>query len=304
MVVLKPTEVSGVVSMSCVVVLVLIGLATVWKLKDPRGSTDRQDEEMRLIYNAVLASSVVAWPIVFDATIGLAALTAEPKLLFGFLWPVLLGLIELNYVSSFSTVTGKAGRASALFQHADLSKDTSAIISAAFAMGSLLLGSRKNSAVNYIIMYALLFCVAFLVPTLQIPPDTKPAIMWRSVQKVVLNYAIGFTIAGISTDLLPDVFREHEAGPTRHEGGPPHPQPTPTWRLGGTTGATTAPRFAFRPITPPPAAATTPNHASAAHSRSRLSVSPPSSPLPASSESPGSLLGGDDSVLTNLRFVD
>ena len=195
--------------MLCLSMLLFICLSTVWKLKDPRGSTYRQDEEMRLIYNAVLAGSVIAWPLIFDATIGLDKLTDKPKLLFGFLWPIILGLVELNYVSRFSTDTGKLGNASALFQHADLSKDTTAIISAAFAMGSLLIGSRRNTAVNYIIMYALLFCVAFLVPTIQIPPGTKEAIMWRSVQKVVLNYAIGFTIAGISTDLLMDVFFEN-----------------------------------------------------------------------------------------------
>jgi hypothetical protein len=86
------------------------------------------------------------------------------------------------------------------------------IISAAFAMGSLLLGSRRNTPVNYMIMYALLFCVAFLVPTLQIPPETKESIMWRSVQKVVLNYAIGFTIAGISTDIWGNVFTAPDAG--------------------------------------------------------------------------------------------
>jgi hypothetical protein len=239
----RANEISGIINMLCLLTLLFICLSTVWKLKDPRGSTYRQDEEMRLIFNAVLAGSVIAWPLVFDATIGLDKLIEKPKLLFGFLWPIMLGLVELNYVSRFSTDTGKLGAASALFQHADLSKDTSAIISAAFAMGSLLIGSRRNTAVNYIIMYALLFCVAFLVPTLQIPPGTREAIMWRSVQKVVLNYAIGFTISGISTDLLMDVFFENggsprvcvpEAGAGELPAAPPA-RPRPSWREGGSS---------------------------------------------------------------------
>ena len=110
------------------------------------------------------------------------------------------------------------------------------IISAAFAMGSLLLGSRRNTPVNYMIMYALLFCVAFLVPTLQIPPESKESIMWRSVQKVVLNYAIGFTIAGISTDILGNVFTVPDAGivvvndttTTADAPTPPRPETTST----------------------------------------------------------------------------
>lgn len=205
-------HVAGLVDMLCIALFLVVSAQTVWVLKSQRGSADRQDEDMRVIYNGVLASSVLLWPVIFDATIGLSQLFAKPKLLVGFFWPIVLGLTELNYVSRFSTTTGAQGRAAALFQQADLNVDTTMIISAAFAMGSLLLGSRRNTPVNYMIMYALLFCVAFLVPTLQIPPETKESIMWRSVQKVVLNYAIGFTIAGISTDILGNVFTAPDAG--------------------------------------------------------------------------------------------
>ena len=202
------SEVSGIVDVVCFAGVLIICLWTVWMLKDPKGSQEKQDEHMRLIYNAVLSSSVLLWPIVFDVTIGLPQLFANPRLIIGFFWPTLISMTELNYVSHFSTATGKTGKATSLFQQSDLNADTGAIISAAFAMGSLLLGSRKNTAVNYIIMYGLLFCVAFVVPTLQLPPETKEAVMWRSIQKVFLNYAIGFTIAGISADIMSDVFKK------------------------------------------------------------------------------------------------
>jgi hypothetical protein len=204
-------EMFGIVDIICFAFVLLICFTTVWMLKDPKGSSDKHDEHMRLIYNAVLASSVLMWPIVFDLTIGLRQLFENPKLIIGFFWPILISMTELNYVSCFATTTtGKSNKVSAMFQQSDLNADTGAIISAAFAMGSLLLGSRKNPTVNYIIMYALLFCVAFVVPTLQLPPDTKESIMWRAIQKVFLNYAIGFTISGISSDIMIDMFSVKE----------------------------------------------------------------------------------------------
>lgn len=202
----ESNDVRGLVDMICFGLLLAVCFVTAWMLKDPKGSKERQDEQMRLVYNAVLTSSVLVWPMVFDATIGLDKLLKNPKLVVGFFWPIIISMTELNYVSKFSTSTGKDGKSSSWFQQADLNADTGAIISAAFAMGSLLIGSRKTTGVNYILMYALLFCVAFLVPTLQVPPDTKEGVMWRSVQKVILNYAIGFTISGISVDIFPGLI--------------------------------------------------------------------------------------------------
>ena len=75
-------------------------------------------------------------------------------------------------------------------------------------------------------MYALLFCVAFVVPTLQLPADTKESIMWRAIQKVFLNYAIGFTIAGISSDIMIDMFAVKENGTTGQVLGGPAPPST------------------------------------------------------------------------------
>ena len=197
-------ELRGLADLICFCLLLVVCFQTVWILKDPKGSNERQEEQMKLIYNAVLASSILLWPLVFDVTIGLHKLFTSPNLIIGFFWPIIISMTELNYVSQFSTSTGKNGKNVAWFQQRDLNADTGAVISAAFAMGSLLMGTRKNKGVNSILMYALLFCVAFLVPTLQVPPETKEGVMWRSVQKVILNYAIGFTISGISVDIFLD----------------------------------------------------------------------------------------------------
>jgi len=206
----KFTGVSGLIDVCFLALSLGVILQTQWLIKDPRGSRDRQEEEIRLIFNAVLTVGVLWWPLVWDATIGLDKLIEQPRLLPGFLWVPVLTMMELQYVSKFSAATGKAGRASALFQHSDLNADTSSIISAAFAMGSLFFSSTKNYTATHIIMYALVFCLAFVVPTLQVPPETKEAVMWRSVQHLILNYSIGFIISGISTDLLKKLFNKED----------------------------------------------------------------------------------------------
>jgi hypothetical protein len=251
----KLRGVNGLVNVSMLALSLGIILQTQWLLKDPRGSRDREEEEIRLVFNAVLTVGVLWWPIVWDATIGLHRLIEEPRLLLGFIWVPVLTMLELQYVSQFSAATGKAGRASALFQHSDLNSDTSAIISAAFAMGSLLYSSSKNYTATHIIMYALVFCLAFVVPTLQVPPETKAAVMWRSVQKLILNYAIGFIISGICTDLLKGLFSHDDATAgenvqcsATHGGAlqnPDHPSPSAVVLSGGCGGGSTKASLVF-----------------------------------------------------------
>jgi hypothetical protein len=200
------TGVAGLVDVCLLALIMGIVLQTVWVLKKPTGSTERQEEEMRLIFNAIVSIGVLAWPIVFDMTVGLNKLMMQPRLLIGFAWPICVLLTELQYVCQLSAATGQKGRAVALFQHTNLNTDIGSIIAIAIAMGRLLLGKSKNfPLVSQMIMYAMVFCIAFVVPTLQVPPETKEAVMWRSIQKIMLTYAIGFTVSGISADLLKDV---------------------------------------------------------------------------------------------------
>lgn len=201
------TGIAGLVDVCLLALIMGIILQTVWLIKDPKGSRERQEEEMRLIFNAILTIGVLAWPIVFDVTVGLDKLMMQPRLLIGFMWPVVVSLTELQYACQLPATTGPKGRAVALFQHTNLTTDIGSIIAIAIAMGRLLLTKSKNyELMSQMIMYAMVFCIAFVVPTLQVPPETREAVMWRSMQKVMLTYAIGFTVSGISTDLLENVM--------------------------------------------------------------------------------------------------
>jgi hypothetical protein len=256
---------TGLVDVSLLACILGVLITTVWILRDPKGSKERQEEEMRLIYNTVLTVGALAWPIIFDGTIGLDKLMTDPRLLPGFFWPVALCITELNYVGQFSTATGARGRASALFQHADLNADTSAIISAAFAMGSLMMNKSNTYNTSHIIMYALVFCLAFVVPTLQVPPETRESVMFRSAQKVITTYAIGFIVCGISSDLFSSFFSSTSLPRPPGEGtgaasASASPQPT-------STPTPAAPTPTPTPAAPTPTPAPAPAPASAPASR-------------------------------------
>ena len=165
---------------------------------------EKEDEEIRLVFNSMITVGTLLWPIVWDATIGLNELIDNPRLLPAFFWVPLVNLCQMQFVTEVSTDT--SGTAMAMFQQKSLADDTNQLISTAFAMGSLFFSSTKNYTGTHIIMYGLLITLAFVVPTLHVPPDTRSAVLWRSGQFIILNYAIGFVIAGISTDLIHTLF--------------------------------------------------------------------------------------------------
>ena len=172
------------------------------------------DEIMRLYVNAVLMAGLLLWPLVWDVAVaspagggGLRRLRAQPKMLLGLIWPIVMILVDMQYVRKR---TQDASFFESLHRIGYLQTDANTIITAAFAMGTLITsmqsknkngGTGQGSGVQ-IVMYALLLCVAFVIPTSDVPVTSRAALIIRSAQKVCLNYAIGFVIAGIMADLI------------------------------------------------------------------------------------------------------
>ena len=172
------------------------------------------DEIMRLYVNAVLMAGLLLWPLVWDVAVaspggggGLRRLCAQPKMLLGLVWPIVMILVDMQYVRKR---TQDASFFESLHRIGYLQTDANTIITAAFAMGTLItsMQSKRAAAARgqgsgvQIVMYALLLCVAFVIPTSDVPVTSRAALIIRSAQKVCLNYAIGFVIAGIMADLI------------------------------------------------------------------------------------------------------
>lgn len=171
------------------------------------------DDRMRLYISSVTAIGLLAWPILWNIAAGRAGspgqprlggcdrISLAPRLAFGFFWPLLMMLVELQY-------TRRRRKDPTFFEALQrigyLKTDANTIISAAFAIGTLMASLKKHDKAQgaNLVMYALLLCVAFVMPTSDVPATSRISILIRSSQKVCLNYAIGFILAGISLDLV------------------------------------------------------------------------------------------------------
>lgn len=187
----------------------LVGLM-VWVLLDTHTqlrvhakAEQLNDEVMRYYVNAVLALGLLLWPLIWDAAVGggLVRLARQPKLFLALLWPLVMVLADMQYVRNRSQ---DALFFESLHRIGYLQSDANTIITAAFAMGTLITSMHKQHKGEgvRVVMYALLLCVAFVIPTSDVPVTSRAALIIRSGQKVCLNYAIGFVIAGIMLDLL------------------------------------------------------------------------------------------------------
>jgi hypothetical protein len=189
--------------------LSLVGLAA-WMVADTAATVMAEDGEptdvvLQTVSAAITSTSVAVWPTLFNTTIGYDKLIKYPRLSFGFLWPIGISLIELSSVVSRPPLRG--GRDAIMQRANSLNADAQAIISAAFAVGALLSG-LKSAAGTHIIMYALILSLALVIPNIALPHTAIGQSIVNSVQNVALNYAIGFIITGISSDMLPGAAKE------------------------------------------------------------------------------------------------
>jgi hypothetical protein len=172
-------------------------------------SEQLNDEVMRVYVNAVLMLGILIWPLVWDVAVaspqlsGLQRLQQNPKMALGLVWPLVMIVVDMQYVRQRAQ---DASFFESLHRIGYLQTDANTIITAAFAMGTLITSMRQKQDSSgsgmQIVMYALLLCVAFVIPTSDVPVTSRAALIIRSAQKVCLNYAIGFVIAGIMADLI------------------------------------------------------------------------------------------------------
>ncbi len=199
--------VAEVAPWTAVALMVWVLLDTHTQLRVHAKAEQLSDEVMRYYVNAVLAMGLLLWPLVWDVAVaaggvsGLQRLARRPKLFLALLWPLVMVLVDLQYVRNRSQ---DAQFLESLHRIGYLQSDANTIITAAFAMGTLITSMHKTSKGEgvRVVMYALLLCVAFVIPTSDVPVTSRAALIIRSGQKVCLNYAIGFVIAGIMLDLL------------------------------------------------------------------------------------------------------
>lgn len=145
----------------------------------------RDDEQ---ILNSTTANllGILIWPVFFDLTIGYQVLFQHPFVIIGFLWPLILGIVNLKNVTA--NVNGT-----------DFPQiDASLIISISFALGTLLNTTSITSSVGTtMLLYSLLLSIGFVVPTAFLERSSETMRKFQSFQRIFLNYSIGYVICAI-----------------------------------------------------------------------------------------------------------
>ena len=138
---------------------------------------------------------MLLWPIAFGALVGWKFVAANPVVLVGFVWTLVMLLWDMS--SNYETNDKAKERSSATKVNANV------IVGACWAVGSLLLVVNKQAKPSArgarVLLVSLVTCVAFVVPFMIEMDLRRPLARGiRTVQRGVLNWAIGLFVSGIA----------------------------------------------------------------------------------------------------------
>lgn len=188
-------------------VIVVIMADTVWQIGEMNSSEKKtispevRKEQLRMLSVGITSSFSAAWPIVWQHLVGWDVLAHNPVTLFGFLWPLVMSMIDVSY-TSHSASTIDPSRFYGL--NGQVTADANTLLGVSFAVGSLLISQVRSGiseATIPLLMYALLLLIAFIVPTPSLDPQGFAGFAVATVQRNFFNWAMGFVITGISVNL-------------------------------------------------------------------------------------------------------
>lgn len=136
---------------------------------------------------SVYIIGILLWPTIWKVFMkeNIDNSTTYPSLV----WPIMILSIE-TYLLKYHTFEQHLRKNKSL-----LSIDANAICSLTFALSSIL-GAQKDSCCKDIFIYGVLGCIAFVMPTPEMPSETIESIVIDSIQKVVLTYSTGLLLGG------------------------------------------------------------------------------------------------------------
>jgi hypothetical protein len=165
---------------------------------------ERGDDDVMLM-QGTLCAGMLLWPVVWDMLIGYDSLTQQPILLLAFLWPILVSLYQImdRHHDEDEDLSNSDQRRR--FNIMGVQGDASTLISIAFAMGGIFMvmphiSQNKNMIRNaaYIVVVALLFCIALILPTTNnVINSQRYTHLFRNIQRVAINYSLGLIMAAL-----------------------------------------------------------------------------------------------------------
>ena len=132
--------------------------------------------------------AMAVWPVVWALLLN--ERRSELRTLPGLLWPLIILTIDIrsmNHTTYETTTQSKRPM---------LSMDANAICSLTFALSGIL-GAQNDACCREIFMYAIIGCVAFVMPAPYTSTSSTESVVIESIQKTMLAYATGMLLTGI-----------------------------------------------------------------------------------------------------------
>lgn len=151
----------------------------------------------RRIYAATTYVVVLMlWPVLYSCLVGFDAVRQMPLLALSLLWPY--ALVSLNLAHA------NRARDERVHARSNVQMDVNALSGFCFAIGGLIasqLGKQTAMCTSSIFSTAFLLCLAFVMPTPEVPDDYTFSVVIEALQQCMLHFAIALLIAGITINL-------------------------------------------------------------------------------------------------------
>lgn len=166
-------------------------------------TTIQKQQQQSIVMIVVLVGMFLIWPLFFDSLVGFYKMRFSFPTILGFLWTFVLQMWDIVYWMRPRPAETLAKR----FDDGSLQFDAQAIITLAFAMGTLLFREPPETLCTSIkvsippIKLGLLLALSFVIPNPMANDKSNFGFAIRALQKSLLNFSLGFIVTGIAADL-------------------------------------------------------------------------------------------------------
>ena len=185
--------------------VVTVILCTMWIFSHQSPYVQERGDDPRMLQMVTLFVGILVWPLVWHVLLGYELLYKYPVLFVAFLWPMLVTLYQIrddhdDQQEDMSDLVGRRKQHNAAVQ-----TDSTTLISTAFAMGGIFMilpklndNQHLMQSAAYMVIVALLICIALTLPNTQhIVNSQRYTNVFRMVQRLALNYALGLIMASL-----------------------------------------------------------------------------------------------------------
>lgn len=131
---------------------------------------------------------IAAWPFIWASFVNKRR--NEPHALVGLLWPIIILAIDIRALNYTTYEVNTQSNRSVI------TMDANAMCSLTFAVSGLL-GAQKDSCCRDMFLYAIIGCIAFVLPAPHTNNNNTENVVIESIQKTMLAYATGLLLTGI-----------------------------------------------------------------------------------------------------------